>query len=56
MKATSEKIRALFVTEQNSDLTTGEHFRFWKANFPHLVRRIGRKDVIVASGAGAGRG
>lgn len=39
----------LFITQQNSEAATGENFRFWKANFPHLVRRISRRDVIVAA-------
>lgn len=42
-------VRPLFITQQNSEAATGEQFRFWKANFPHLVRRIGRRDVIVAA-------
>jgi hypothetical protein len=41
-------VKPRFVTSQNSEVSTGEKFRFWKTNFPHLVRRVGRRDVIVA--------
>lgn len=42
-------VRPLFVTKHNSDAVTGADFRRWKEHFPHLVRRVGRKDVIVAA-------
>jgi hypothetical protein len=42
-------VRPLFITKQNAESATGENFRFWKSNYPHLVRRVGRKAVIVAA-------
>lgn len=42
-------VRPLFITSQNSDAATGLPFRRWKDHFPHLVRRVGRKDVIPAA-------
>jgi hypothetical protein len=42
-------LKALFVTQQNSKPATGENLKFWKFHYPHLVRRIGRKDVIVTA-------
>jgi hypothetical protein len=42
-------VRPLFVSKLNSVAVTGVDFRRWKDHYPHLVRRVGRKDVIVAA-------
>jgi hypothetical protein len=40
--------RPIFITKGNSLASTGQDLRFWAHNFPALVRRVGRKSVIVA--------
>ncbi len=49
MKESTSEVKPLFLTKKNSEPATGEQLKFWKAHYPHLVRRIGRKDVIVAA-------
>lgn len=40
--------RPVFITKGNSLAATGQDLRFWKQHFPHLVRHVARKDVLLA--------
>lgn len=48
MKESTSKVKPLFLTQKNSEAASGEQLKFWKRHYPHLVRRIGSKDVIVS--------
>jgi len=42
-------VQPRFITKANSEAVTGLEFRRWKSHFPALIRRVGRKDVLVAA-------